>query len=731
MLNRARYLKLLSGFTTVLVVLSTSWSWAQSRPGTPAPPAANTAGDDDSPGTTAPGQPNRSNMDRGTFTPAPKVKNPIADKGPVLECRFLPALERLFLQQHVSRANRDSLRDRVVDQYIKSLDPMKMYLLAADVEKISSDLKQVFVDVPKENCVELLAIQKMVKERVGERARFAKNFLGPKYKYDASVEFVLDPQKQSFRKTQAELESFLQKYVHFQISNYLATDMKLDEAKENVRKSWDRQVRRLNEVKQEDVMSAYLNAFANALDPHSSFFPKESNEDFQIQMSLSLQGIGATLSSQDGFTVIESLVPGGPAARSGLLQPQDKILAVGQGTQAMENVIEMDLRDVVRKIRGPKGTPVRLMVMRKEGDGRVRKEISLIRDQVKLEDSAAQLHIKEQEIDGRKAKLGVIELPSFYSDGKRMGGRSSAADVDRLLREARDKKVEGLVFDVSRNGGGSLEDAVRIVGLFIARGAVVKQSVSGGREMILEDPSGSLEWSGPIVVLTSRISASASEILAGSLKDYRRAVVVGSDHTFGKGTIQTVIDIPPQSGELGAVKVTVGMFYTPGGFSTQHRGVTADVIFPGSFDSDEVGEKSLDYSLPPAKVDPFLGKAANPRNAWKPITEDWLKTLRQRSGTRVAASEEFKKISDELAKSEKQGKLIRLADATKNKEKRDKDAAIRAASKEEKEKEYLKRADVQEAFSILVDLVQLEAGKTLKLTEASPAVGKDSAPKKL
>ncbi len=645
-----------------------------------------------------------------------------SSKGPELECRYLGAIESVYLSQHVKYAQRDkALQDRVIDQYIKHLDIFKISLLATDVAEIKKSMANIFDNIKTKDCSPLDNAEKIVLKRMKERAEFVKKMLGKDYKLDTKVEFIFDSQKKPFATTQKEAEDFLRKYVHFQISNYLSADEKIDEAKTNVVKSWDRNVKRLAEQKAEKNYSEYLDAFALALDPHSSYFSRDQNEDFRIQMSLSLEGIGATLSSQDGFTVIEALVPGGAASRSGLVQAQDKIVAVGQGEKgAMENVIEMDLPDVVKKIRGPKGTKVRLIVLRKKGEEKNRLEVTLVRDQVKLEDEAAALHYLDKEVGGVKKKIAVLELPSFYSDNRR-GGRSAASDLKKLITDARNAKADGVVLDLSNNGGGSLEDAVKIAGLFFATGNVVKQSAreennSEAREIALKDTDSTVDWPGPMAVLTSRISASASEIVSGTLKDYKRAVIVGSEHTFGKGSVQTVMDIPPQSGELGAVKVTVGMFFTPGGFSTQHRGVEADVKIPGAYDQDDIGEKYLDYSLPPKQLPPFLSQDAyvkEGKDAWIPLESNWLKSLADKSKARVEKSEDFKKIVDDLSKEKSRGKLIKVSESVKDKEKRESKKAAKNAPKEDKEKEYLKRADVQEAANVVADLLGLEAGNSV------------------
>lgn len=637
---------------------------------------------------------------------------------PSMECRFLPTIEQGFLTYHITQSQRTpELAGRLVDQYLKRIDPAKIYLTQADEKKVRDLMKDVFSKNAGKDCSFLPKVQALLLEKVKSRAEFVKKHLGKDFQVDPKTEFVYQPDKQPFPKSDADAENFLKKYLQFQVANYVATDMKLEEAKDRVIKNYERVVRRTMETSQDDLYAGYLDSFARALDPHSSFFSRDVLEDFNISMSLSLEGIGATLSSEDGFTVVEALVPGGAAAKSGQIEPQDKIVAVGQAKGAMENVIDQDLKDVVKKIRGPKGTKVRLSVLRKEGDRTRRFEVVLTRDKVNLEDEAASIIYMDREISGKKQKIGVINFPSFYSDTRR-GGRSSAADVKRLVAEARKNGAAGLVLDMSNNGGGSLEDAVKIAGLFFKTGNVVKQSSKGEQgEQILADTDPAVDWAGPLVVLTSRISASASEIVAGTLQDYKRAVVVGGDHTFGKGSVQSVLPMPSN---LGAIKVTVGMFFVPGGNSTQHRGVDADIVLPGPYSSDEIGEKSLDYSLPPKKITAFLSPSAyvtEGNEAWTPIKTEWLKPLKEKSQARVDANEDFKKILEDLKKAKERGKLIRVSEVisetkeAEKKEKKEKDRALRYGKKADRDKEYLKRAEVQEAANVLVDLIQISSGK--------------------
>ncbi|AGH95009.1 S41 family peptidase [Pseudobdellovibrio exovorus] len=644
-----------------------------------------------------------------------------------LDCNWVDPIQTGFLQNHLSMKQKDKdLQARVIEQYIKRQDGAKMYLLASDVEKIKTSMKSVFDDVAKTECKFLNEVQEVLVKRVEERTEFVKKHLSAKdFKFNSETEFVYDPQHKVFATTSDEANEFVKKYIQFQVANYLATDIKMEEAKQRVIKNYERNLKRIKETKQETLIANYLNSFALSLDPHSSFFSREYYEDFTIDMSLSLEGIGATLSQEDGFTTVEALVAGGAASKSGLVKPQDKIIAVSQKNGKMENVVDMELKDVVKMIRGPKGTKVKLTILRKEDGSNKKFDIELTREKVALEDNAVSIYYQDREVDGVKKKIGIINFPSFYADSKR-GGRSSAADMKKIVAEAKAKKVDGLVLDLSNNGGGSLEDAVKIGGLFIKTGNIVKQSSRReGMETPLADSDDKVDWNGPLVILTSRISASASEIVSGAMKDYGRAVVVGSDHTYGKGSIQTVIAVP---GELGALKVTIGMFFTPSGYSTQLRGVESDIVIPTQYNVDDIGEKSMDYALPAKKIDSFISKDAfvdKGESAWSVIKPEWINKIRTRSAQRVAKSEDFKKIVDELEKTKKLGKTIKVSEVLKEKgEKEKKVKKSRYGSKDEKDKEYLDRAEIQEASDVLLDLISLQTGKDLSLTSNSTTTKK-------
>jgi carboxyl-terminal processing protease len=370
------------------------------------------------------------------------------------------------------------------------------------------------------------------------------------------------------------------------------------------------------------------------------------------------------LSSRDGYTVVEEIVPGGSAAKEGSLKPKDKVIAVAQDEKGeMVDVIDMDLRDVVRMIRGKKGSVVRLSLLR-QGATTERYTVRLVRDKINLEEQAAKLRFEEVESGGKTYKLAVLDLPSFYGD-KDTGARQATDDVQKLLKEARAAKADGLLLDLSRNGGGLLDYAVKITGFFIGKGGVVAVGDSQSRTQVLDDPDETIQWSGPLVVLTSRVTASAAEILAGAVKDYRRGVIVGDDHTFGKGSVQTVAPLPPG---LGALKLTTALFYRPGGKSTQQIGVPADIVVPALTANDELGETNQPYSLPARSIEAFANGAPKKGSGYIAIDDATVQALAQRSRDRVAGDTRFADIEKELEKQRANEGVVKVADLLEKKE---------------------------------------------------------------
>ncbi|NJL25460.1 MAG: PDZ domain-containing protein, partial [Calothrix sp. SM1_5_4] len=332
-----------------------------------------------------------------------------------LSCVHVYPVQMKYLEKHVnfSRLSKN-LEARTAEQFIKRLDGSKLYLLDKDVKEIEKSMLGIFDKTRAKDCSAIEKANALFVKRLEERVAYAKKFLGPKFKYDEKAKIQRDPQDRARAKTLAEANRAHETYMQYQVASYLATDMKLEEAKQQIIRNYERALKRVQEQKKEDLLSGYIDSFARALDPHSSYLSADALEDFEIQMRLSLEGIGATLSSQDGFTVIEQLIPGGAADASGKLKNKDRIIAVGQGKDGpFQNVIEMELRDVVKLIRGPKGSEVRLKVLRKTAKDPQRFEVTLVRDKIKLEDEAAAITYLDRDVGGQKLKIGLLNLPSF------------------------------------------------------------------------------------------------------------------------------------------------------------------------------------------------------------------------------------------------------------------------------------------------------------------------------
>ena len=684
-----------------------------------------------------------------------------------LKCSYIHDIQEKYLNQHISFANFDKkkkktkafkvqiakIENRVKAQFIKSIDPEKIYFTQSDINNIKKQLKNIFKKIKAENCSDINRIYKLYYKRVSERVQFAHTYLNDKFTLEPGIKIVLDSRKRKRSQTLRQINNFHKKYIQYQMANaIIASDQETykaqeDEAKTNILrsysklqkevKSWsvylsDEEKKKCYHKKKpngDDFMickpykwySFYLNSFAKGFDPHSGYLSKSAHEDFEINMKLSLEGIGASLSSRYGHTVIVRLIPGGSAARSGKLKPKDKILAVGPSAKKMVNIFDMHLRDIVNMIRGKKGTPVYLKVMRvyKKNKKKKRKifTVRLIRDRVHLKDQAANVYYLDRTIDDKKYKVAVLSVPSFYGDG-RSRGRSVTKDVKKLLAKVKRKKVSALVLDLSNNGGGALTEAVRVAGLFFAKGSVVRQLIktkSGDRYLTLSDMDDRIVYSGPLVVLVNRISASASEIVSGTLQSYKRAVIVGGDHTFGKGSIQSVERL--RMG-LGSVRVTVGLYFVPNGFSTQLKGVASDIPFPSIFSNEEIGEKNLDYFLPGRKIPNFISQSAyksKKGDSWKPVSKPLISFLKQKSSQRIKENTKFKEIQQdimEITNKRQTGYATTIAEIFDQAKKDEKSAeekeqqlepkTIKKSAKDRKMK-YIQRPDIEEAVNIAVD----------------------------
>jgi carboxyl-terminal processing protease len=622
-----------------------------------------------------------------------------------LTCPDLPLIVRTFERRHyVTNRTDDVIKQRAVERFIRALDPSRTLLLEGEVTKLQAELVAVFDTLKDGGCGKLDAAAAIARQRIADDEKIARALLGDDYKLDESVEIQLDPDKRGYAKTVDDRAALVRRLIHFQMSNLLATKVAPDAARRQLVHRYELAVRRAKDrIAADDLAAIFAEAYAEALDPHSSFISADALVDFQISMSLSLEGIGAGLISDDGMIVLESLVPGGQAEKSGQLRPKDKILAVAQAGEEPVQTFDMELREVVKMIRGPKGTKVTLTILR-EGKDANTFNVTIERAKIDVKEQAAKIKYETRKNGKRAIKIGVIELPSFYGSQER-GARSSYADVKALLEEAKRQKVDGIVLDLSRNGGGLLQDAVRISGLFLREGGMVATRDSGGRRDVLADEDDEVVWSGPLAIMISPISASASEIVAGALHDYGRAIVIGSSHTFGKGTVQTLEQLPMG---LGALKITTGMFFVPGGKSTQQVGVSAHVRVPSILDGVDVGEKSLDYTLAPQSTEPFLDLAAAQGTGdakWTPIGEAEIQGLQQRSKERVAKDPKFAEIKKELDESEKNRGPVKLGELRAR--------ARRGSPEREKEDERIKGLDaafVGEGVNVLADYITIRRG---------------------
>jgi carboxyl-terminal processing protease len=633
-------------------------------------------------------------------------------------CASIPEFVRLYLRAHVTYHDlAPEIQRRTHENFLLHLDPSRSLLTQPEATALGTAMEGAFERIRSGDCSDLDRVHKTLVRRHEAAAKKVRAFvMSPGYAIDDSATLVLDPEERGYPADEAALDDLLRRMVHFQMSTYVSNGTSLEEAREKLVARYDRRFRRFLELPRDETYSAFLDSFATALDPHSNYLSPRVLEDFRIGMSLSLEGIGVALSEQDGYAVAERIIPGGAADRHGMLQPEDKIIAVAQEGEDFVDIIDMPLRDSVSLIRGKAGTKVGLTVLR-PGEKTQKFNIEIVRDKIDLAEQAAKLRFEEREVDGKSYKLAILTLPSFYGDSDRES-RQCTEDVARLLAQVQEEKADGLLLDLSRNGGGLLQHAVEISGFFIQKGEIVGIEDSRGRRQLLVDPDPRHTlYSGPMVVHTSRVSASASEILAGALKDYGRAVIVGDDHTFGKGTVQTVSQLP---GNNGALKVTTGLFYRPGGKSTQHDGVEAHVVLPSVLGGDDYGEKSQRFSLPPHNTSPFLGKGANsgiPPLRWEPVRSDVLAVLTERSRSRVAESQEFAEIHERIA--ERGAGVVQVADIIKrNGEESETDAED--GDETVAEGDPPPTPQLEEALRVLTDLVSLTYERAAAREEARP-----------
>jgi carboxyl-terminal processing protease len=569
-----------------------------------------------------------------------------------------------YYDNHVQfKKDTGELASRVVELYSKRLDPAKVMLLENEFVDIQKRIKKALADAREGRCTTFDWIHKQqVVWQVEMEAFVRKTLSNEALEIDRTLALQVDPDKRERPKTKAARDAIRKKLLHFQLANYVVSGTKLAEAKKKLIHRYELITKDVRDQTIDEVYSGFLNAFSNALDPHSTYFSAEDLEDFRISMDLSLEGIGAVLSSRDGYTTVREVVPGGAAYRQGGLKRKDKVIAVAQGESGEPvDVIDMPLRKVVRLIRGKKGTRVKLTVLRQREKTETHKFV-IVRDKIDLKESAAKLEWKTIPRSGKDLKIAVLKLPSFYGGDRRKGARNCTEDVRKLLDEVVAGKADGLLLDLSRNGGGLLRASVDISGLFLAEGPIVAIDGPASPKVVLEDTDSTINYAGPMVVMTSRVSASASEILAGALKDYKRALIVGDNHTFGKGTVQNIVSLPPG---FGALKVTTSHFFRPGGASTQNKGVAADIVVATRFNGDDYGERHQPYALPPKTIAEFRGRKVNigsDSKRWQTVTEGDISALTTASMLRQKTNKELLKVKEDVAKAKKNKGIIKISE---------------------------------------------------------------------
>lgn len=570
-------------------------------------------------------------------------------------------------QFHISEKKiNDEISKKLLDRYIETLDSRKLFFLQSDINKLREYEVKLDDLVQEGNLDFAFDTFELKRRRVRERVALAHRLIDQEHDFTVDEEMIVDPDTIPWARNEQEINERWRKRIKYEFVSLRLEDNSDEEIRDRLHKRYNGLQRSTDQTEKHEILEMYLGAMTHAFDPHSSYMSPQTVEDFEIQMRLSLEGIGAALSEQDGYTIVESIVPDGAAAKDGRLKKGDKIIGVDSGDGEMINIVEMKLSKVVRLIRGPKGTVVRLKVKtadEKNDDGEIVKKGSehiyeLTRQVIQLQEAAVKGDIIKtgDRLKGTDRRIGVIRIPSFYRDfdGASQGTanfKSAARDVRKVLQDFENQGgVDAIIIDLRYNGGGALTEAIDVTGLFIDEGPVVQVKEQNGNIKPYHDLESGVAYTGPLVVLCNRLSASASEIFAGAIKDYGRGIVIGDETTHGKGTVQNVMPVPgrqlfsfrsrPQN--RGVLKLTISQFYRVNGDSTQNRGVPSDVTLPSLLDHMEFGEKFLDNALKfdqiePAQHDPVAMSSDN-----------LIERLKALSTKRVKADEKFQETFDNI-----------------------------------------------------------------------------------
>lgn len=655
----------------------------------------------------------------------------ISSQGFSLTCPQIKDLINISLKAHLSFHEFDSnLSERTFENYIKTLDPGKLYLYEADVKKLSDKYKKnihKLIKARKCNFInDFINIYTLRFKEINDRI---SSLVDLKHDFSIDEYLELDRKKIGFAKDEKELTDRWRKRIKFQLLQLISTGIKDDKAKEKIKKRYYLLNKDFQQETLDTFYERFLVSFTTALDPHSEYLSNDELKDFRIATSLAMEGIGALLRSEDGFVTIVSLVPGGSASKSKKLKVEDKIVAVKQQNADPVDVIDMNLKDVVDKIRGPEGTTVTLTVVREEKGVTSKFDVTLKREKIKLEERKAKsrvvsVNVETKEQKKRTVKIGILNLPSFYIDFEGQSKRSkdytsSAHDVLTELNKLKASGIDGLVVDLRANGGGSLTESIKIAGFFFREAPVVQVKDGDGATNTYMDDDKGIVYEGPMSVLISRQSASASEIFAGAIRDLNRGIIIGDSHTFGKGTVQNLQDLK----KLGGIKITISSFYRPSGSSTQMRGVDSDVVIPSISDELDIGEKFYDYALPwdsikPAKYQNF------------DMIKNYPAILSKLSEKRVKSDEAFSELLKDIEKQKK-----KKEDKYKISLKKDQDIKTSTPEKDEDPDEINdvrleNDPTLQESLRITADYSQLLQGHTPLSASLDPSLTKKAKSKK-
>ena len=628
------------------------------------------------------------------------------------------------------QALNDSLSSVIFKEYLDMLDINKQYFLKSDIDEFEKYRFQ-FDDFLKEGNLSVpFEIFNVFKKRLGERIRYIDNELKEKFDFSFKEEFKPDREKADWVNSKDELDEIWRLNLKNDVLNMMLSGKEWKSTADVLKKRYHNYYKIILQYEAEDVFSLIMNAYTQSYDPHTDYFSPAASENFNISMKLSLEGIGASLRTDNDYTVVANIIGGGPAAKSALLHEEDKIVGVGQGTDGeLVDVIGWRLDDVIQLIRGKKGTLVRLQIIKaKDGPNDPPTEIKIVRDEVKLDDQAAKDEILNINQNGMNFKLGVIKLPSFYNDfeAQRSGNpnyKSTTRDVKNILSKFNKEKVDGVIVDLRNNGGGSLQEAISLTGLFIKEGPVVQVKNSGNYVEVDQDPDPGIYYDGPMSVLINRFSASASEIFAAAIQDYQRGVIIGSN-SYGKGTVQNMIDlnraIPGTDKKLGELKLTIQKFYRITGNTTQKLGVKPDIAFPSPYSADEFGEISRPSALPFDQIKPAQFKLYSNISRIYPL-------LQEKHNERIQTDAEYQFLLNDINEfNENHDKKVVSLNETIRKQERDEAAAKRKKREEERDKflgikieekkevnpPAVKASDyeLKEAGRILSDLIMAKVG---------------------